>query len=422
MTQHRAPLPASETHFGINCLGALSGFAAAILWQNMDILPRAILVMVATALPILLADLVFFRQHRHPAAGLAQMREMSYRRVATKYLGFIGILSFFALLYWLFPVYRDTFYLPYWQLLKHLVPLMLIAAPFYFAWCDKRLNTPEDGYYHAGRLLMCKRDAALRPILIQLRNWLVKAFFLPLMFVFLIQNLQGVANAKNANWFSPRDLYFILNNGIYLVDLLFASVGYIFTLRLTNAHIRSSEPTFFGWVVAIICYPPFWTMLFFNQYFDYDRDGNFIAQLNEYPAITIVTGVVILLLITIYSLATVSLGCRFSNLTYRGLVTNGPYRWCKHPAYVAKNISWWLIALPFVTYLPTGETLRNCLLLAAINLLYYLRARTEERHLSNYPEYVAYAEAMNERSLFAPLARILPFLRYRKPMNPPHID
>ena len=45
-----------------------------------------------------------------------------------------------------------------------------------------------------------------------------------------------------------------------------------------------------------------------------------------------------------------------------------------------------------------------------ICFLYYLRARTEENHLSKYPEYVEYANWMNEHGIFRKVAKFLPFL------------
>ena len=50
--------------------------------------------------------------------------------------------------------------------------------------------------------------------------------------------------------------------------------------------------------------------------------------------------------------------------------------------------------------------------------IYWGRARMEERHLSQDPVYVAYALAMNERSLFAPLAQRWPWLAYVPPDGP----
>jgi hypothetical protein len=54
-------------------------------------------------------------------------------------------------------------------------------------------------------------------------------------------------------------------------------------------------------------------------------------------------------------------------------------------------------------------------LLALLNLIYYARARTEERHLSRDPTYVAYALWIDQHGLLAGLARVLPFIRYRTP-------
>ena len=123
----------------------------------------------------------------------------------------------------------------------------------------------------------------------------------------------------------------------------------------------------------------------------------------------------ILALLAVYVPATVPFGLRFSNLTHRGILTNGPYRFTKHPAYVSKSVLWWLEYIPFIPSQGAAEALRYCVMLVGVNVLYDLRARTEERHLSRDPAYAAYALAMNERSLFRGAARWVPFLRYRPP-------
>lgn len=51
-------------------------------------------------------------------------------------------------------------------------------------------------------------------------------------------------------------------------------------------------------------------------------------------------------------------------------------------------------------------------LLAGCSFIYFLRARTEENHLSNYPEYEEYANWINEHGLFSWVGRKFPFLRY----------
>ena len=114
-----------------------------------------------------------------------------------------------------------------------------------------------------------------------------------------------------------------------------------------------------------------------------------------------VWGTLILLCLCVYVYATAQFGCRFSNLTYRGTITSGPYRWTKHPAYVFKNLSWWLMAIPFI---PGDGSLftaiQNCLLLGGVSGIYFLRAKTEERHLSRYPEYVSYAKWIESNGIF----------------------
>jgi protein-S-isoprenylcysteine O-methyltransferase Ste14 len=118
-------------------------------------------------------------------------------------------------------------------------------------------------------------------------------------------------------------------------------------------------------------------------------------------------GITILALVLIYGLSTVAFGMRFSNLTNRGIITSGPYRYTKHPAYLAKNLSWWMISMPFLSVLGPAAALRHCLLLGLLNGVYYLRAKTEERHLAADPAYVAYAAWIAERGLFARLRRSL---------------
>ena len=41
-----------------------------------------------------------------------------------------------------------------------------------------------------------------------------------------------------------------------------------------------------------------------------------------------------------------SVDVRFSNLTYRGVLTNGPYAFTRHPAYLSKNLFWWCASMP----------------------------------------------------------------------------
>ena len=103
-------------------------------------------------------------------------------------------------------------------------------------------------------------------------------------------------------------------------------------------------------------------------------------------------GALLVLLTAAYAWATVAFGLRFSNLSWRGVLTNGPYRFTRHPAYLAKNTFWWLASLPMLaTSHSPVDAIRNTALLGLVSALYYWRARTEEAHLlAEDPKYVAY--------------------------------
>jgi protein-S-isoprenylcysteine O-methyltransferase Ste14 len=102
-----------------------------------------------------------------------------------------------------------------------------------------------------------------------------------------------------------------------------------------------------------------------------------------------------------YAWATFAFGIRFSNLTYRGVLTGGPYRFTRHPAYLSKNAFWWLASLPFlVTNGSMVDAVRNTFFLGCVSAIYYWRARTEEKHLlSEDPKYREYYDWMAQNAL-----------------------
>ena len=425
MTQHYSSvplekngLPASETHAGWNMLGVALACIAFYLLRNSDVdtFTIAICSMVSGFLPIFLSDLFYYRIYRKPTTGLGEWRKPDHVRVAIKWLGLSGIYAAIFLLYWLFAEYHKPFYTPFFRLAQAAAPFLLIFSVPYVYFVDGWQKSPEDVYYRTGRMLMGKTDrSAMRAIAVNFRNWLVKAFFLPLMFIFLMEKIEFLTHFSVQNPIPLWQIFEIAFQILYFVDVVFGTLGYITTFTPLDSHIRSSEPTLAGWLVAIICYPPFIDSLLFASYLNYHDSYEWGSWLYGSPILYFLWGQVLVVLLFIYTLATVCFGYRFSNLTYRGLISNGPYAWTKHPAYAAKNISWWMISIPFIATQGYAEAVRQCLLLAGVNLIYYFRAITEERHLSRYPEYVAYALAMNEKSIFAPVARLLPFLKYRAP-------
>jgi len=125
--------------------------------------------------------------------------------------------------------------------------------------------------------------------------------------------------------------------------------------------------------------------------------------LENQPVLILLWGGAIVIMAMPYAWATVVFGIRFSNLTHRGIITTGPYRFFKHPAYLAKSLMWWLVHMPFLLLVGPTEAFANCVLLLTVNAIYYTRAKTEEKHLMEDPDYQAYSDWIRENGLFARL-------------------
>ncbi len=413
--------PASVNRVWVTLLG-LAGLVIALAVSpslGLGSAARTVFLLVMTAAPVLAVDLALYKVHRRTATGLDWSRppDFSFWRSLVKVTGLAGTLLVIALGYWIFPEYRSPFYSQFFELAEAALLYLALPAALYIFLVDAYMAEPNDGYWHAGCCFLGLFSEVDKGILRQYAlGWLVKAFFIAFMLPQIsayTTDIYSSALFKGRSEFIP--FYDCAWAFLYLVDVTFANVGYILTLRVTDTHIRSTDPTTLGWLVAIICYPPFWPMLY-DHYFAYAAETPYWAPwLAGYPILQMVWGVTILCLTAVYAWASVIFGCRFSNLTHRGILTNGPYRWTKHPAYLTKNISWWLIAIPFASKAGAAETLRLCLMLAANNVIYFMRARTEERHLSRDPDYVAYALWINEHGLLKWLGAIIPVFRYRPP-------
>ena len=193
-------------------------------------------------------------------------------------------------------------------------------------------------------------------------------------------------------------------------DLIIASGGYIFASRLLGNEVRSTDDTFSGWLVCMICYPP---LVFFFHLIREQTDNLIWSDwLTPSEPLYWLWAVFVTVTWMIYWLSTASFGLRFSNLTWRGLVAQGPYRLCRHPAYLSKNIYWWLHTIPFVGVASGLDLARNLAGLTFVSLIYWLRAKTEERHLMRFPEYAAYSAWIDEHGLFARLRRWVLRLRH----------
>lgn len=412
-------LPTSCTNLPINAVGLASLFSAIFLMRKIPIdkLHGSLVALAALALPVMLLECLFLKTYRRSSTGLdfSLKREWNWRRIAVKLLGFYHTLALAAFAYWVLPEYHRELYSYYWQMWRLLLPMVLVGAVPYFAWVDRFMVEPEDGYWHMGMTVLGRWARVNRKYLSQhMLGWVVKVFFLPIMFSYFVGSIDYIQNVKLTDAFSDfRSFFYFFWNNMFLIDLAFVSAGYLLTLRIFDSHIRSTEPTLLGWSVALLCYEPFYPF-FSSTYLNYQSEFSW-GVFSSRPLLYVCWGSAILFFLGVYAAATVPFGIRFSNLTHRGILTNGPYRFTKHPAYVSKIIVWWLVYVPFIPVHGVMESVRHCTLLLCLDGIYFLRARTEEKHLSRDPVYVAYALRMNERGIFRGLGRILPFLQYREP-------
>jgi protein-S-isoprenylcysteine O-methyltransferase Ste14 len=408
------PRPRSATPFSIGLLGIAAGLLALWLLRDnpaLDGAARGTIASLAIIATIAAYELFVARVYLRPSAGLASgaLRPLSIARVGLRLAALASIYAGIGLLYWVLPEYHGAFYNPFWSLISTLAPYVAVAAPFYFAWMDRHQRETDDAYLVWARLLFCgERPSNWKPVREMMAGWMVKAFFLPLMTVYLSTNADhlnaSLTTALNAP-FSLASFRFMYDLS-FAMDLMFGTVGYLCTFRILDSHVRSAEPTTLGWLVALICYQPFWSLIS-NQYIHYEGSVFWDNWLISLPLVRIVWGTVIVALLLCYALATISFGLRFSNLTNRGIITSGPYRFTKHPAYITKNLAYWMISVPFIEPLGWKVAVMHCASLVAVNLLYFVRAKTEERHLMNDPEYRAYAEWIARNGLMAKLSRIV---------------
>ena len=410
---------ASETSFLVNTVAFLMGLSFLILMRcfgfyNLTVLfvSMASVVLIST---VLFEALLFGK--RAPICQIRIRRKFQFSRFFYKIIGLTFCFLCIGAIYSVLPLFRNGMFVTYFVFLGLFGPIIILLGVLYFAFMDCCSEIEKDEYYRLGYWLFhfkggLKKDEAANLA----RSWLVKLFYLSLMQPAMIEKINWFMHYSfsSLTFRNPKEIFWTLNAACFFIDLTYASFGYMLSFKVCNTQVRTAEPTLLGWMSAVMCYWPFWGVLFYSNFFDYHHAQRWMSVFETGGIIWWIWCAAIIILELLYALATVSAGIRFSNLTYRGLWNTGPYKWTKHPAYVFKNVSWWLIAMPFMLT-PTTKAIQCCILLFGVNMIYYTRAKTEERHLSHYPEYRAYALEMNEKSIFKPLVKVFPFLKYKEP-------
>ena len=382
----------------------------------------ALAAMLFTALPMALWSVLVDKVHLRPSTGIdwnlrrpmAEVMPVAVIKLVGLWATWALLAAFYALARW----YWSGNYLFAMDVLSFAIfPMVTLSVP-YVIWLDRYLVEPRDGCYQFGAFVLgggvAGRDQwASAAIAKHWRAWAIKGFFGAFMISILPPGFAQVVEADPAQLIArPVEFVMLLVTLLFVIDVQIGTVGYLLTLRPLDSHIRSGNPFLAGWLAALLCYPPFvWGIIGSDRQilnYEFGTPG-WAHWLAGNDALLWTWGGVLILLTGIYAWATVVFGIRFSNLTYRGVLTHGPYRFTRHPAYLSKNLFWWASVLPFLVEGGSlVEGVRNCVFLLVVNAIYYWRAKTEEAHLmAEDPKYAEYHAWMEQHGIItAPLARL----------------
>lgn len=315
------------------------------------------------------------------------------------------LLATFGFLYASIPYYRDYFsaytpffgknYLHWHVLIAITLGYAVLLLAFYLTEKNPRISKSIYCLCAIKRLITSPRTVWQTGLpfdeRLGLLSVLLKAFFIPLMVVWLFDHTAHMLNHGNQlflDWKKPEAGWMVLFNThgywflfklILFLDVLFFTIGYLIELPSLKNEIRSVDPTLLGWTVALASYPPFngYTSIIFGGY------SSDFPQFHD-PVIHIAMNVTLLILMAIYTSASIALNFKASNLTHRGIIMHGPYRFIRHPAYTCKNLAWWIGLLPALAIALQTSITATLLTIGSMlgwSIIYIMRALTEEDHL-----------------------------------------
>jgi protein-S-isoprenylcysteine O-methyltransferase Ste14 len=242
---------------------------------------------------------------------------------------------------------------------------------------------------------------------------LIKLVYGPLMLNGLLADLPSypplwLQFEQSPTWISRLDAaYSFIVVTVFVLDSALFCLGYHTEAGFLKNEVRYVETTLSGLAVCLLCYPPF--NLVTGAFLGPSNDNVLILYPGglHHPVTWILRGLAVLALLLLTA-ASFSLFTKASNLTNRGIVQRGPYRWIRHPGYVGKNLFWLMTLLPVFAAADFSNPLfswpqhllyclgRTCGF-AGWCSLYVLRALTEERLLRQDPDYVEYCKKVKYR-------------------------
>ena len=413
-------LPRSVTGWYDPFLTALGPLVVYVLCASSTLTTHelCILLTVSALLPVCLAE--YLRQRRHfPMRPVRPFSEV-LRDACLKFIGTAVGVAAILFLWWLLPIYDKPHYRPLFQIM-HLTMLWVLALSFVaILYTEWRLGAVKDQTWQLTLLALGRWHEIDLPLLkTALIGLLVRAIFLPLNLCGLVEMMEPLRSGSwdfaGMPWPQMHAQLVSMNWMLLIVAII---PGYLFSMRLLGTGIRRADASWFGWAVTLACYPPLLDGVF-RLWLNYSPLADplpyhkpWVTLTSDFMPLFILCSCIILLLEAVHWWGEAMMGLRASNLTHRGVITNGPFRYTRHPIYVSKCLGWLVIAMPFAMGGTLLECVRLTLLWGCVCLLYYGRAWVEERLFSTDPDYIAYARWIDRHGVLAWAGKYCPPLTF----------
>ncbi len=355
-----------------------------------------------------------------PRKGNTPIKEVFYNSFI-KYLGVVFGMFLILFMYWMIPEYQILKYLnPINEAKFFIFTLVLVCAGPMIFLSEYFLGHKNDGTYNMGLFVTLQTEKVdWKSFRDGILEWLIRLIFLTLNFTSAVK-LMGTYRSNPAYFLDHSFLnaVFVLESLIFFIILIVILPGYLFSWRLIGTDTKKIDSTWFAWIVLLICYQPFVGPVF-QTTFKYVPEVALVTNgsiLSYYfsgiPILLYVIGFAIILFALIHLWAEAIIGIRSSNISNKGIITNGPFLFTKHPVYLSKIFGWFLISLPFFNALTALESFRLGLAFLVICAIYVGRSVSEERLLATDPTYVKYALYMDKYATFAFIGKIFPFMSF----------
>ncbi|MBI3440695.1 MAG: hypothetical protein HY052_02640 [Proteobacteria bacterium] len=379
-------------------------------WTDTEL---TLVITVAVTVPMAAIEIWQAPWRRRPRPMMPL--KTTLRRAAVRWLRVMAGLGLTLLAWAVLPEYRRELYKSLFEAMHIVLPYVPFVLALCILFTEWRMGpAPEEHTWRWGR--WTKAEWAI--VRNDLFGWLVRGIFLPINFCGLVSIINGFRGHEmgllSGPWPKAEDAATNM-----IVAILVAAIvpGYLFGARLLGTEIKKVEQSWFGWAVTLACYAPLHPGVFggwVNFYLQNNTLGldPWAFMLKGAPLLAYIAGGVLLFLEGIHYWSEATFGLRSSNLSNRGIITNGLFRFCKHPVYLVKCISWALIWLPFMAGDTVWECFRLTLLWAGVCGIYFMRAWVEERLLSEDQDYVDYALWIDKHGLFSRAGRLVPALNY----------